>query len=234
MSVAGCPLKPTRFTRFIFHNSYLHYCICSLPQLMAKRLARPRHRPHGITAVVHARRSWPCSDILRVLLLGKWHRLLWCHPAICHGGWARSKHARSAMHGWLLWSHLLFEPHLLHLLLNLCNLKITKYKFVHYDLITLMPNNIDWSKFQLSAKSNYYTFWLVNDLKPGHLSKYYQKCFHFCIVVVTSTGFTQNFKRKILWLLIQFYNFKMRWKQWVKCPTGWIFWCLTQSCLNFY
>ena len=53
-------------------------------------------------------------------------------------------------------------------------------------------------------------------------------------VVVTSTGFTQNLGRKIPWLLIQFYDLKMRWKQWVKCPSSWMFRCLTQSCLNFY
>lgn len=132
--------KANQIYKIYIHNSYLHYCLCSLPQLMAKRLARPRHRPHGITTIVHAGRSWPCSDITRVLLLGKWHRLLWWHPAICHGGWARSKHAQSAMHGWLLWSHLMFQPHLLHLLLNLCNLIITKCKFISYDFVTLMPN----------------------------------------------------------------------------------------------
>ena len=40
------------------------------------------------------------------------------------------------------------------------------------------------------------------------------------------------------WLKIQFHDLKIdkrtgEWKRWVKCPTGWAFWCLTPSFLNF-
>ena len=46
----------------------------------------------------------------------------------------------------------MFQPHLLHLLLNLCNLKITKYKFVNYDLVTLLPNNTDLEQFSIECQ----------------------------------------------------------------------------------
>ena len=95
---------------------------------MAERLARALHWSHGETAIVHASWRRSCGDALGMLLLWKWHWLLWWHPAICHWWLTRSKHARTTVHGWLLRAHLLLQSQLLHLLLNLCNLSITKYK----------------------------------------------------------------------------------------------------------
>lgn len=102
--------------------------ISLFPQLMAQSLAGPRYRSHWITSIAHhAIGNRACGDKLRVLLLWEWPWLLW-HPAICSWWLGGCKHVWGSVmhvHHLLRW-HLLFDPHLLHLLLNLSNLSTKK------------------------------------------------------------------------------------------------------------
>ena len=90
---------------------------------MAKSLARARYSPHGEISEPHIPRHRSRGDILRLLLLWKRHGLL-RHPSICYWCLNRSKQAWVGIVHVHLLRHLLLEPHLLHLLLNLGNLLI--------------------------------------------------------------------------------------------------------------
>lgn len=99
------------------------------PQLVTESLAWTRYSPHGEISKPHIPRHRSRGDILRMLLLWKWHGLL-RHPAICYWCLNWSKQACVGIVHVHLWRHLLlFEPHLLHLLLNLGNLNISNREF---------------------------------------------------------------------------------------------------------
>lgn len=118
------------FFEFIIIIIYILRTTSLFPQLVTESLAWARSSPHGVTSIPHIPRHRSRGDILRMLLLWKWHRLL-RHPAICYWCLNSSKQAWVAtMHVQLL-RHLLLEPHLLHLLLNLGNLFVNNKEFKH-------------------------------------------------------------------------------------------------------
>lgn len=127
----------------LIYNTVQH----SLPQLVSHGLARPWRQTHGVSTIIHTGGCWTSSNVLTMLLLGKWHWLLGWHPAIYHCQWVGSKYTLSTLHVRLLSGCLLFKFHLLQLLLNLCNLIIkhsNNNKILTVDRRHIKTKNYKW------------------------------------------------------------------------------------------